>query len=111
MLILGGGLFYGTWKSLAGFAPAFTKDAGGFVTLEIERANRTMAQYGKAALKVMPLMIAAAALLIAFVLSPGWRAAFVKASTCLGLVMLIDSNTNARLEAYKTTLVSAGSGR
>ncbi len=56
-------------------------------------------------------LIAAAALLIVFVHSLGWRAAFVTAPVCLGLIMLIDSNTNARLEAYKTTLVSAGSGR
>jgi len=111
MLILGGGLFYGTWKSSAGFAPAFAEDAAGFVVSEIERVDRTMAQYGTAVFKVMPLMIAAAALLIVFMHSPGWRAALITAIVFLGLVMLIDSSANARLEAYKATLVSAASGR
>ncbi|GHE04202.1 hypothetical protein U879_06885 [Defluviimonas sp. 20V17] len=109
MLVLGGGLFYGTWKSCSGFAPAFTRDAAGFVASEIERADRTMAQYGTAVFKVMPLMIAAAALLIAVLSGPGWRAALITAIVFLGLVMLIDSNANARLEAYKDRLL-LGSG-
>lgn len=111
MLILGGGLFYGTWKSLAGLATAFAEDAAGFVAVEIERVDRTMAQYETAVFKVMPLMIAAAALLVVCVHSPGWRAAFITAVIFLGLIMLIDSNANARLEAYKTSLVPALSGR
>jgi len=111
MLILGGGLFYGTWKSSADFAPAISEDWSDFVASEIERVDRTMAQYGMAVFKVMPLMIAAAALLVVFVHSPGWRAALITAIVFLGLIMLIDMNANARLEAYKTTLVSVASGR
>ena len=111
MLILGVGLFYGTWKSLAGFATAIADDPAGFVVSEIERVDRTMAQYGTAVFKVMPVMIVAAALLIVFVPSPGGRAAFVTSIVFLGLIMLIDSNANARLEAYKTSLVQASSGR
>ena len=111
MLILGGGLFYGTWKGSAGFAPAISEAAAGFVAAEIERVDRTMAQYDTAVFKVMPLMIAAAALLVVCVHSPGWRAAFITAVIFLGLIMLIDSNANARLEAYKTSLVPALSGR
>jgi ABC-2 type transport system permease protein len=111
MLILGGGLFYGSWKYWAGFGPAIAEDGAGFIASEIERVDRTKGQYGTAVFKVMPLMIAAAAVLIVFVHSPGWRAAFITANVFLGLIMLIDSNANARLEAYKETLVSAVSGR
>ena len=111
MLILGGGLFYGTWKSLAGLATSFAEDASGFIAAEIERVDRTMAQYDTAVFKVMPLMIAAAGLLVVFVHSPGWRATFISAVIFLGLIMLIDSNANARLVAYKTNLVSTLSGR
>ncbi len=107
MLVLGGGLFYGTWKSSAGFA----EDAAGFVASEIKRVDRTMAQYRTAVFKVIPLMIAASALLIFFMHELGWRAALITAIVFLGLIMLIGSNANARLEAYKTALVSAVSGR
>ena len=111
MRILGGGLFYGTWKSSTGFAPAFAEDAASYVASEIERVNRTMSQYGAAVFKVMPHMIAGAALLVVFMHGPGWRAALITAIVFLGLIMLIDSNANARLGAYKTALVSAVSGR
>ena len=106
MLILGGGLLYGTWKSLTGFSTAFADDNARFIGLEVQRVERTMSQYGTAVFKVIPLLITAAALLIVFVHSPGWRAAFITAIIFLGLIMLIDSNANARLEGYKTNLVS-----
>lgn len=107
LMILGAGLFYGTWKSSAGFAPAFAQDAAGFVASEIERVDRTMAQYGTAVFKVMPLMIAAAAVLVVVLSGPGWRAALITAIVFLGLVMLIDSNANARLVDYKEKLLLA----
>ena len=111
MLVLGGGLFYGTWKSLAGFSTTFADDDARFVALEVERVDRTIAQYGTAVFNVMPLMISVAALLIVFVHIPVWRAAFITAIIFLSLIMLIDSNANARLEGYKTKLVSTSSGR
>ncbi len=111
MLILGGGLFYGTWKSSASFAPAFAEDAAGFVASEIERVDRIMVQHRTAVFKVIPLMIAASALLIFFMHELGWRAALITAIVFLGLIMLIGSNANARLEVYRTALVSAVSGR
>ena len=111
MLILGGGLFYGTWKSLTGFSTAFADDNARFIGLEVQRIDRTMSQYGTAVFNVIPLLITAAALLIVFVNSPGWRAAFITVIIFLGLIMLIDSNANARLERYKADLVSATSSR
>ena len=111
MLILGGGLFYGTWKSLTGFSTAFADDNARFIGLEVQRIDRTMSQYGSAVFNVMPLLITAAALLIVFVNSPGWRAAFITVIIFLGLIMLIDINANARLERYKADLVSATSSR
>ena len=109
MLVLGGGLFYGTWEILAGFPTTFADDDARFVALEVERVDRTIAQYGTAVFNVMPLMISVAALLIVFVRSPDWRAAFITAIIFLSLIMLIDSNANARLEGYKTKLVSTSS--
>lgn len=107
LVLLGGGLFYGTWKSAAGFASAVSHDPAGFVAAEIARVDRTMATYATAVFKVMPLMIAAAAVLVVVVSGPGWRAALITAIIFLGLVMLIDSNANARLVDYKEKLLLA----
>ena len=111
MLILSGGLLYGTWKSLTGFSTAFADDNARFIGLEVQRIDRTMSQYGTAVFNVIPLLIAATAILIVFVNSPGWRAALITVIIFLGLIMLIDSNANARLERYKADLVSATSSR
>lgn len=108
LLILSGGLFYGTWKSFAGFAPAFTEDSAGFGVSEIERVDKTMAQHATAVFKVMPLMVAGAALLIVVLHGPSWRAAMITAIVFLGLVIAVDSNANARLGTYKAALQSDG---
>lgn len=107
LLILGGGLLYATWTTAAGFEAAFTQDPAGLVAAEIARADRTMAQYGLAVFRVMPLLIAGAAVLIVVMHGPGWRAAMTTAIIFLGLAMAIDSNANARMSSYKAALLAA----
>ncbi len=107
LLILGCGLLYGTWKGLAWFNTAYTRDASAFVASEIARVDRTMAQYGVAAFKVIPLLIAAAALLILVLHGPVWRAGLITAIAFLCVLMLVDGNANARLGVYKDRLLQA----
>ncbi|MFC3118820.1 hypothetical protein ACFOHS_13860 [Jhaorihella thermophila] len=106
LLILGGGLLYSTWTTATGFEAALTQDPAGFVAAEIARADRTMTQYGLAVFRVMPLLIAGAALLIVVMHGPAWRAGLVTATAVLSLVMKIDMNANARMEAYKDALLA-----
>lgn len=107
LLIIGGGLMYGTWKSLAGFAPAFASDAPAFVAAEIARIDKTMAQYGVAVFKVMPLIVMACAALIIVLNGPVWRASLITTIALVTAIMLVDSTAHARLEDYKTRLLSA----
>lgn len=73
LLVLGGGLFYGTWKSLAGFEAAFAQEPSAFVSAEIERVDSTLAQYAVAAFKVMPAIILVCAALLFVLNGPVWR--------------------------------------
>jgi len=109
LLILGGGLLYGTWKSLAGVAPAVTQDTPAFVASEIARIEATMSQYSVAVFKVMPLMMATAAVLIIVLPGPIWRASLITTIAMLAVIVLVDSIANARLEAYKDKLIPANS--
>ncbi len=109
LLILGGGLLYGTWSNLAGFGPAVSQDAPALVASEIARVDKTIAQYGMAVFKVMPLLIAAAAGLIIVLNGPAWRAGLITAVAFLSLVMLVDSNASGRLETYRQQLIAAAS--
>ncbi|SMX31389.1 hypothetical protein [Actibacterium lipolyticum] len=107
LLILGGGLLYGTWSSLAGFGPAVAQDGPGFVASEVMRVDKTVAQYGTAVFKVMPLLIVAAAALIIVMNSPVWRAGLITTIAFLCAVMFVDSNASARLESYRAQLLAA----
>ncbi|SIO00198.1 hypothetical protein [Vannielia litorea] len=107
LLILGGGLLLGTWKSLAGFDAAHTRDAPAFVASEIARVDRTMAQYAVAAFKGMPLLILACAALIVILQGPVWRASLITAIALLVVVMAVDSTAHARLAAFKERLLAA----
>ena len=103
LLILGGGSLFGTWSSLSGFAEAATH-VQSFVTSEHARIDQTRAGYATAVFKVMPLMVAAAALGIVFFDGPLWRASFITAVAFLSVVMVVDSMADARLGHYRAQL-------
>ena len=109
LVILGGGLLFGTWKHLSGFDAAIARDAAGFVAAETARVEATMAQYATAVFSVMPVMTAVFALMIVVLHGPGWRAALITAIVFLGVVMLVDSTARARLAAYKDRLLQVSS--
>ncbi len=110
LLILGGGLLYGTRQSLSGFAPDFGQDAAGFVAREMARVDKTIAQYRRAAFTVMPLLIAGAAGLMIVLNGPLWRAGLITGIAVLSIVMLVDSTACARLESYRLHLMAAAPG-
>ncbi|WP_460274740.1 hypothetical protein [Celeribacter sp. ULVN23_4] len=105
LLILGGGLLYGTWKSLAGFGTAVAHDPSAFVSGEIVRVESTLAQYAVAAFKVMPAIIFVCAALILVVNGPVWQASLITAIIMLAVIIAVDSTASARLAAYKDKLL------
>ncbi|WGW05986.1 hypothetical protein [Tropicibacter oceani] len=107
LLILGAGLLYGTWSALSGFGPAVAQDTPAFVASEIARVDKTIAQYGTAVFKVMPLMIVAAAALIIVLDGHAGRAGLITTIAFLCVVMLVDSNASGRLDSYRQKLTEA----
>lgn len=107
LLVLGGGLLYGAQKTLAGLEPAFTSDARAFVAAEMARVDKTLADYSFAVFKVMPLIVAVSAILMMVLHGPGWRAGLITTMLFIGVIMLVDTNANARLQAYKGQLAKA----
>ncbi len=106
LLILGGGLMYGSLTTLAGFEAAYARDAAAFVASEIARADRVLAQYGTAVFKVMPLIVIVAAALVMVFHGPVWRASLVTTIAMIAVILLVDTNANARLESYRQHLSS-----
>lgn len=105
LLIVGIGLLYSSWAKLTDFPMAYESDASAFVASELARADNTMNEYRIAVLRVIPFIVAACAVLILVFNAPVWRASLITTIAMMSVVLLIDTNANARLEAYKQQLL------
>ena len=104
LLIIGVGLVYSNKARISSFPGAYESDASAFVQSEINRADKTMAEYRTAVFKVIPIIIVVAALLIVFIDRPIWRAIGITTIAMMAVIMVIDSNANARIATYKKQL-------
>jgi len=107
LLIIGFGLVYSNKSRISSFPDAYENDAFTFVQSEISRTEKTMKEYQLIVFKVIPIMSIVAALLIIFIDKPGWRVGSMVTIALLAVVVLIDSNANARIEAYHQQLLQA----
>jgi uncharacterized membrane protein len=106
LLTIGLGLFISNNSRAKSFPAEYSKDASAFVQSEITRVEKTMEEYQTIAFKVFPAIIAVAALLIIFIDKPIWRAISITTIAMLVVILLVDSNANARLKVYKKQLES-----
>ena len=105
LLAVGLGLFFTNKSRLASFPTAYNTDASAFVQSEITRTEKTMAEYQNIVFKIIPLIIAVAALLIVFIDKPVWRAISITTIAMMAVILSVDINANARIEAYNKQLL------
>ena len=105
LLAIGLGLFFTNKSRAASFTAAYNSDAPAFVQSEKIRAEKTMAEYQTIVFKIIPVIIIIAALLIVFIDKPIWRAISITTIALMVVIMSIDINANARMEAYHKQLV------
>ena len=105
LMIVGFGLLYSNKSRLASFPTAYNSNASAFVKSEISRAEKTIAEYKTIVFKVIPLIIIVAALLLIFIDKPIWRAISITTIAMMVVILLVDSNANARIEAYHEQLI------
>ena len=106
LLTIGIGLFLTNKSRIASFETAYNTDAQTFVKSEITRAEKAMEEYKTIVFKVIPFIIVAAALLIVFIDKPIWRAISITTIAMMVVILVIDSNANARIKAYNKQLLS-----
>lgn len=99
LVAVSAGLYFANKPRIAQFEAAYNNDAKAFIQSEIERTAKSK---GELALvfKILPAIVIAAALLVSFSSAPLWRAIGMTTILLMTLLMLIDSNTNARNSAY-----------
>ncbi|MEM9339649.1 MAG: hypothetical protein AAGA66_13020 [Bacteroidota bacterium] len=106
LLIAGFGLISSNKSRLSNFEADYKADPSTFVKTEIACVEKTIGEYQNIALKVIPVIIAVAALLILFVDKPIWRAISITTIALMLCMVWVDSIAKARLEAYHQKLVS-----
>ena len=104
LLAVGVGIFYANKSRITSFQEAFEKDAAAFVQSEIQRTDKSLGEYRTIVFKVIPMIIVVAALLIVFFQNPTVRAASILTIGMMVVILLVDSNANARLQEYRAEL-------
>ena len=105
LLAVGLGLFFTNKARVSSFAKDYQADQVAFIQDEIVRTEKSMNEYQTIVFKVIPVLIAIAALLSAFVDKPIWRAISISFIAMAACIMLVDSNANSRLEHYHQQLI------
>ena len=103
LLIIGSGLNYTNIQRVKQFEKDFKTDASAFYQTEIVRSEDTLKEYS-IVLKVIPILIIIAALLILFVNTPTWRAISITSIAMLVIILLVDGTAHSRIEKYHKEL-------
>ena len=103
LLIIGSGLNYTNIQRVKQFEKNFKTDASAFYQTEIVRSEDTLKEYS-IVLKVIPILIIIAALLILFVNTPTWRAISITSIAMLVIILLVDGTAHSRIEKYHKEL-------
>jgi membrane protein YdbS with pleckstrin-like domain len=106
IIAVSAGLYFANKPRITQFETAYNADTKAFVQTEIARTAKSQHELA-VVFKILPIIIIAAALLIIFVNTPFWRASAVTIITLITVLMLIDSNTNARNTAYHQQLLKS----
>ena len=106
LMTIGFGLFFTNKARITQFEAAYNKDASAFVQSEIVRVDDTLKEYKNIVFTAIPLIIAACAMVIMFVNTPGWRASMITTIAMLVVILLIDGTASARIDNYNKQLLS-----
>ncbi|MEL6674952.1 MAG: hypothetical protein AAFR61_22280 [Bacteroidota bacterium] len=103
IMIVGVGLYFTNKSRLNNFEKDYQAAAAAFVQAELTRADNTIGQFENV-FKIIPAIIAVAALLMIFVDKPLWRAICMTTIAMMIIILLVDANSTARMEDYKQEL-------
>lgn len=106
LMTVGLGIFIANKSRTTSFVADYKNDAPAFVEAEIVRTEKSSNEYDTIVFRIIPLIIAACSLIVVFIDTPIWRASMITTIAMMVVILLVDSNANARLESYKTELAS-----
>ncbi len=108
ILAVGLGIYFTNKSRISSFETAYKEDPEAFVRSEIQRTEQTMGEFKTIVFKVIPFIIVAASILIVFMDKPLWRAIGITTIAMMVIIILVDTNADARVKAYHEQLLVAG---
>ena len=105
LLAIGIGLYTANHPRIAKFENEYNADAKAFVQKEIARTADSQGQL-KLVFIILPVITIISAILLMIFPSPYWRAITVTIILTAAFLMTVDSNTDARNDAYHEQLVN-----
>ncbi len=105
LIVIGVGLVISNQMRLSDFSAAYSADAVGFVASEIARADKTISGYETAVFRVIPVIVVISAGLVLFMRTPVWSASLITIIAMMAVILLVDTNASARMEAYREKLL------
>ncbi len=104
LLIIGLGIFFPSMARITHFPALYDADPSVFIADQIERAGMILGQYHIAIFRVIPIVVALCAILMPIMATPVWRAGTIVTIAMMAVILMIDTNANARLEIYRAEL-------
>ena len=105
LISVGAGLYAANHPRIAQFENDYRHDPKAFLQAEIQRTSNS--QRGLALVfRILPAIIIIAAIVIMLAPAPIWRAITVSLILTAAFLMVVDSNTEARNDAYHSQLLS-----
>lgn len=105
LLTIGVGIFFANKSRVNSFPVAYKENPTAFVQSEIVRTEKIMGEYRNIVFKIIPVIILVMALIIIFIDTPLWRAIATTTIAMMVVIILVDSNANARVVEYNGQLV------
>lgn len=107
LLIIGVGIFAQSFGRLSSFPAAYEADAGAFLASEVQRAEKVLGQYRVAVSWVIPIIVIVASVALMLFTAPFLRAICVTTIALMAVLLMLDSNANARLLVYQAQVLEA----
>lgn len=104
-IAIGIGLYAANKPRIAQFEQEYRADRQAFITKEIARTTKSNQDF-VLVFKVLPALAILAAAILLVAQAPTWRAAALVTLLVVVFLMLVDSHTAARNEAYRKELVN-----
>jgi ABC-2 type transport system permease protein len=105
LISVGAGLYAANHPRIAQFESDYHREPKAFLEAEIQRTSNS--QRGLALVfRILPAIIIVAAIVIVLAPAPIWRAIAVSLILTAAFLMVVDSNTEARNDAYHSQLLS-----